>query len=180
MDFGTLNAFHTRLIEVANVSQNVARGAMRNLMGKHWQVLVVALLSCGTMAFGDQITATLQPFPGDQKKVDVVYPGSHTFSTNGSMTTILAACDDFNWEVSTGTSSCFAFSTPISHPTWRVPLAGISGPFNMCPSRSERFVRTYHACQLASINTLKIGMMNSSGASGGNKSPMELSEGPAR
>ncbi|MGO8786042.1 MAG: hypothetical protein ACLQVL_01485 [Terriglobia bacterium] len=153
---------------------------MRNLMGKHWQVLVVALLSCGTMAFGDQATATLQPTPGDQKKADVVYRGVYTFALTGSTAATPAACDDFNWEISTGMSSCFAFSVRTPHPIWRVPLAGISGPFNMCPSRSERFVRTYHACQLASINTLKIGWTNSSGTSRGNKSPMELSEGPAR
>ena len=151
---------------------------MRNL--KSWQLLVVALLSCATMAYGDQVKTRLQPIPSDQTNPGAVYPGAYPFSMDGSTSVATAVCGDFNHEIYVGASPCFTFSTLTPRPMWRVPVAGISGPFNLCPSRSERFVRTYHACQLASINTLTIGMMSVSGASTRNRSLVEFNEDHAR
>ncbi len=101
---------------------------MRNLMGNYWNLLVVALLSCAPMAFGDQVTMTLQPIPGGQPNLGGAYTGAYPFSIDGSTTFTTAVCDDFNDQVYVGESwkvNVYSFSSlNASTPT---VLFGVNG-----------------------------------------------------
>ena len=94
--------------------QNVEKTAVRNLMRKHWILTVAVLLCCAPMAFGDQITMTLQPMPSGQPSLGGVYTGAYPFSINGSTSITTAVSGDFNNEIYAGKSwhsNVYSFST---------------------------------------------------------------------
>ncbi len=131
---------------------------MRNIVRKYWILMVVALLGCAPVAFGQQVTMTLQPIPSGQPNLGGVYTGAYPFAINGSTTITTAVCDDFSDDIYVGESwkaNVYSFSSlNASSPT---VLFGVNGSASQLQDYEEAawlVEQMYNPANAASISNI--------------------------
>jgi len=101
---------------------------MNCLFRKYWYLMVVALLCCTPMAFGQQVTMTLQPSVTSNPSLAGIYTGAYPFTvvSNGSTSSIVGVCDDFadqiyineSWTANVNTFASIGSNVGTGGPMW--------------------------------------------------------------